>query len=130
MPAAARGSGTPLGTMMQRPGEFGREHEEHRPSQAESQHMPSTQKPEAHSGPVVQTWPTPLGPQLPFTQVAGVRHWSSTWQVPRQSPPAAHMNGAQLIEAPATHEPASSHTLAGLKVAPVHVAGRHTPPTG
>jgi hypothetical protein len=52
-------------------------HETHEPAHATLQHTPSTQKPEAHPSPVVQSAPLGLLPHLPATHWCPAEHWAS-----------------------------------------------------
>ena len=67
-PRTARGSSRPTLTGWQRPRASGLAQKLQRPAQALSQQTPSAQNPEPHSLPFWQSWPRPLGPQLPAVQ--------------------------------------------------------------
>ena len=62
----------------------------------------------------MQSWPSPLGPQLPFTQVLGAMHLSFPVQLFKQEP-ASQVDGAQASATPFTQTPSPSQRLAGTK---------------
>jgi hypothetical protein len=98
------------------------------PEQALSQQTPSTQNPDAHWSPLVQSSPLPLAPQLPATQVCGGMHVSLVWQLLRQLPPS-QVDGLQDTICPRTQTPSPSHRLAGTTWSrPWQAAGRQVVP--
>jgi hypothetical protein len=100
----------------------------HLPVQALSQQTPSTQKLEAHWLLAVQSWPSPLGPQLPFTQALGGMHLSLPVQLLRQAP-ASQVEGAQESATPCTQVPSPSQRPAGVNLSlPSQLASLQTVP--
>ncbi len=100
----------------------------HLPVQALSQQTPSTQKLEAHSLACSQSWPLPLGPQLPDTQLAGFWHLSLAVQLLRQLP-ASQVDGRQVTGRPGWQTPSPSHRPAGTNSSlPRQAGGMQTCP--
>jgi hypothetical protein len=127
-PRAARWSIAPALTGTQRPRESGLAQNVHLPAQAFSQQTPSTQNPDAHWSPLVQSRPLPLAPQLPFTQVRDAAHVSLAVQLARQAAPS-QVEGVQDTASPRTQTPSPSHMLVGTnRSRPSQAAGRHTVP--
>jgi hypothetical protein len=114
----------------QRPRASGLAQKEHLPVQALSQQTPSTQKPEAHSVPVLQSWPGPFGPQLPATQFAGAWQLSARVQLFRQES-TSQVEGLQSIGTPGSQTPSPLHRPAGTNDSrPRQDWGKHLNPAG
>ena len=96
----ARGSGLPLATGMQRPGDDASAQLRQAPVQAFSQQTLSTQKPETHSPPASQTCPFCFGPHVRLTQAMPSSQSASVSQVFVHSP-ATQRNGWQVWMPPA-----------------------------
>src|SRR4051794_2177 len=113
---------------MQVPRAFGRAHVEQAPVQEVPQQTPSTQNPDLHWSPVVQSWPGPNLPQLPPSQAFGAAQSALVVHVCRQAP-AAQVEGAQSMATPARQLPSPSQTLAGTSWgAPAQLDSLHTVP--
>jgi hypothetical protein len=75
------------------------------PPQALPQHTPCSQKPDAHSGAVVQATPMPLSTQALPLQVAGDTHWAGVavgeqlvLQTPRAASHTKKPGQAEVVE--------------------------------
>jgi hypothetical protein len=103
------------------------------PPQAESQQVPSTQKPLVHSAPCWQLAPFSLVPQLPAmqerpgTHSAEVLHRLKQWGM---SPEGSQAKGAQVITGPVTQRPSPSHAPAAVMLLPLHMPAAQRVPTG
>jgi hypothetical protein len=127
-PRAARWSIAPALTGTQRPRASGLAQNVHLPWHALSQQTPSTQKPDAHWSPLVQSRPFPMAPQLPPTQVLGATQVLLLVQLLRQAAPS-QVDGLQDTGSPRTHTPSPSHRLAGTTWSrPWQAGGRHIVP--
>ena len=91
------------------------------------QQYPWAQKPESHSVGIVQAVPIGFNVQLPALQMLGATQSASAVQVARHAVPAAsHLYFPHEPGAAAAQAPAPSHSRAGVKVEPLHVAAPHT----
>jgi len=119
----------PAGTLVHDPTLPVTAHERQVPVHAVAQQIPCAQKPELHSGAVVQVAPLGFLPQLIVMQVFGARQSAVVAHVVRHAPLVPHRNGSQPDDAEAgRHSPMPSHVRAGVSVEPVQVAAMHTVP--
>ncbi len=99
------------------------------PVHATLQQNPSAQKFDAHCEPAVQTAPTGLGPQLPFTHLTPPAQSLSDAQVATQAfVLGSQPNGAQMVAGPEVQEPWPSQTRVFLTAAPSQVPGAQVVP--
>jgi len=97
-------SAVPAGTGVHCPGVPGKAHERQLPVQAVSQQTPSAQKPDWHWSAVLQGWPGPRRPQLPFKQACGDAQSAYEAHSSRQAP-SAQIDGEQLMGVPGAQVP-------------------------
>jgi hypothetical protein len=107
-----RGSGDPITAGEHLPRAPGRAQVWQDPVQSLLQQTPSTHFPDWHCEAMVQSWPSPRGPQLPPLHTAGAAHSVSVVQLRRQLP-SAQTDGMQEIGNPSRQVPSPSHWLAG-----------------
>jgi hypothetical protein len=109
------GSGSPVGTFVQRPFVAASAHDWHDPLHAEPQHTPCAQNPERHSTAAEQLAPSGLGPQVfpASSHTRGARQFESFVHEPKQTLPL-HTYGLQGTAGGTSHVPLALHVDGGV----------------
>lgn len=107
------GSGAPFATGLQVPSDALRPHDWQVPVQPLLQQTPWAQKPDRHSDPSAQVFPSPLRPHDPLMQTAGEAQSALAVQLLLQMA-APHWYGKQDVVAGVRHLPAPSQVDPGV----------------
>lgn len=109
------GSGSPVGTFVQRPFVAASAHDWHEPLHAEPQQTPCAQNPDRHSVAAEQLAPSALGPQVLSVRLhtRGVRQFASFVHAPKQTFPL-HTYGLHGDDGCVSHAPAALHIDGGV----------------
>jgi hypothetical protein len=116
------GSDAPVATLVHVPIELGSAQDRHGPAQADAQHTPCAQTPDAHSSPPEQNAPFISGPHELPSHTLGATQFALLLQAVKQRVPL-HANGAQARASGWTQAPVPLQVAAGRKTFASQVSG-------